>query len=206
MVEPTAVRGRPRNRAIIGAVLDAALVELGAKGYSGFSLSAVAAAAGTTRPAIYRRWPDKDALIVDAVAHLADAESPECSGDPFDDLVAELENFRHCITVAGALPLAGLMLTDGLEPAVRRTYLDRIVAPRRGRIRAILERAVADGRLDADADLDIASTFLTGSWYAHGVAGRRPPKDWASRTAALVWRACGGEPGDRRRPPSSLRR
>lgn len=191
---PPPARGRPRDRAIAEAVLEAALAELGAKGYAGFSISAVAEAAGTTRPAVYRRWPDKDALIVDAVAHLADTEPPAVTGTPFGDLVAELENFRHCITAAGALPVAGLMLTDGLDPEVRRTYLDRIVAPRRGRIRAILEQALADGDLAADADLDLATTMLTGSWYALGVAGRRPPADWARRVTTLVWRACGGRP------------
>lgn len=186
-------RGRPRDQAIAEAVLESALAELGAKGYAGFSITAVAEAAGTTRPAVYRRWPDKDALVVDAIAHLADTAPPESSGAPFQDLVAELENFRHCITVAGALPVAGLMLTDGLDATVRRVYLDRVVTPRRSRIRAILDRALADGDLDADADLDLATTCLTGSWYAHGVAGRRPPSDWAPRVAALVWRSCGGQ-------------
>ena len=187
-------RGRPRNRSIAQAVLEAALAELGAKGYAGFSITAVAETAGTTRPAIYRRWPDKDALIVDSVAHLADTAPPASTDTPLGDLVAELENFRDCITAAGALPLAGLMLTDGLDPEVRRTYLDRIVAPRRSRIRAILDRALTDGDLDADADLDLATTMLTGSWYALGVAGRQPPADWSRRITALVWRSCGGSP------------
>lgn len=191
-------RGRPRNTAIEGAVLDAALTELGTKGYAGFSLAAVAAAAGTTRPAIYRRWPDKDALLVDAVARLADTAAPPLTGDALIDLVAELENFRHCITIAGALPLAGLMLSDGLDPDVREVYLQRIVAPRRARIRALLDGAVGSGLLASDADLDVATTMLTGSWYAHGVAGRRPPRDWAARTAELVWRACGGRVPARR--------
>lgn len=175
-------------------MLDAAIAELGAKGYTGFSLTAVAEAAGTTRPAVYRRWKDKTALIVDAVARLADAEAPRATGAPYDDLVAELENFRHCISEAGSLPLAGLMLTDDIEPSVRATYLERIVAPRRARIRASLEAAVAGGELATDADLDVAATFLTGSWYAYRIADRQPPDDWAVRVAGLVWKACGGSP------------
>ncbi len=188
--DPT--RGRPRDDEIGPCVLDAALAELGTKGYSGFSLTAVAEAAGTTRPAVYRRWTDKNSLIVDAVAHLADTVPPETIGVPHADLVAELENFRNCINEAGALPLAGLMLSDGLEPAVRAVYLDRLVDPRRSRIRAILDAAVAAGELTPDADLDVATTFLSGSWYAYGVADRQPPDDWAERVADLVWLACGG--------------
>jgi hypothetical protein len=67
------------------------------------------------------------------------------------------------------------------------------VAPRRTRIRACLDAAVEQGQLDAGADLLVASSFLTGSWYALSLAGTAPPADWAMRVASLVWRSCGGE-------------
>ena len=184
--------GRPRDAAIDAGVLDAALAELAAKGYAGFSLAAVAEAAGTTRPAVYRRWKDKAALVVDAVARLAADDAPPVTGRPFDDLVAELEHFRRCITEAASLPVAGLMLSDDVDPAVRAVYTERIVTPRRARLRAVLAAGVAAGELAADADLEMAGSLLTGSWYAFAVAGRPAPSDWAPRVARLVWRACGG--------------
>ncbi len=173
-------------------MLDATLHRLARDGFAGLSLACVAADAGTSRPAIYRRWPDKESLVVDAIARLAQADPPGSGGNPFDDLVAELEHFRHCITEAAALPIAGLMLGDGVAETLRTKYHDQVVVPRRTRIGACLQRAIDDGSIDADADLLIASTFLTGSWYALALAGTTPPDDWASRTAALVWRACGG--------------
>lgn len=184
--------GRPRDASIDDAVLDATLHRLARDGFAGLSLACVAAEAGTSRPAIYRRWPDKESLAVDAIARLARSDPPQTGADPFDDLVAELEHFRHCITVAAALPIAGLMLGDGVDEALRAKYHELIVAPRRARIGACLRRGVDDGSLDADADLLIAATFLTGSWYALALAGSKPPRDWARRTATLVWRACGG--------------
>jgi AcrR family transcriptional regulator len=192
--------GRPRDAAIDGAVLDATLHQLARDGFSALSLASVAAAAGTSRPAIYRRWPDKESLVVDAIARLAQVAPPELEGDPFDDLVSELEHFRHCITEAAALPLAGLMLGDGVNETLRDRYHDLVVVPRRTRIRSCLQRAIDDGTLNRDADLAIAGTFLTGSWYALALARVPPPDDWALRTATLVWRACGGEP-ERRMPP-----
>lgn len=186
--------GRPRNPAIGDAVLDATLHQLARDGFAALSLSSVAAEAGTSRPAIYRRWPDKESLVVDALARLAQAAPPEVSGDPFADLVGELEHFRHCIDEAAALPVAGLMLGDGINETLRARYHDLIVVPRRTRLRRCLQRAVDDGSLDADADLAIAGTFLTGSWYALALARVDPPADWARRTATLVWRACGGDP------------
>jgi len=88
------------------------------------------------------------------------------------------------------------MLGDDVNEALRVKYHDLVVAPRRTRIRACLQRAIADGSLDVDADVVIASTFLTGSWYALALAGASPPDDWARRTATLVWRACGGDRPD----------
>lgn len=186
--------GRPRDAAIDEAVLDETLRQLARDGFAGLSLASVAAAAGTSRPAIYRRWPDKEALVVDAIVRLAQVDAPRPAGTPFDDLVAELEHFRHCITLAASLPVAGLMLGDGVDPAVRARYRQAVVAPRRARVNACLRAAVGSGELDPDADVQIASTFLTGSWYAMALAGVTPPRDWARRTAALVWRACGGTP------------
>ena len=190
--DPRAVAGRPRDASIDDAVLDATLRRLARDGFAGLSIASVAADAGTSRPAIYRRWPDKESLVIDAVVRLAAVDPPLTTGAPFDDLVAELEHFRHCISDAAALPLAGLMLGDDVNPAVRAKYLDLVVSPRRARIRACLQRAIDGGELDADADIAIAGTFLTGSWYALALAGTRPPADWARRTANLVWHACGG--------------
>lgn len=191
---PSTPRGRPRDPAIDSGVLDAALVELATKGYAAFSMAAVAEAARTTRPAIYRRWSDKAALVVDAVAHLAEAAPPPVTGDPFPDLVAELDNFAHCIMAAGAEPLAGLMLGDEVDHAVRTAYLERLVAPRRARLLSILTCAIERGELDPGADLDVAGSFLTGSWYAFRIADRDIPQDWAQRVAALVWASCATAP------------
>ena len=183
---------RPRDTAIDAAVLDATLRALTREGYAGLSLTAVAADAGTTRPALYRRWPGKEALVVDAVAHLAAVDPPPRTGEPYADLVAELEHFRHCICDAGALPLAGLMLGDSVDAEVRRRYQELVVAPRRARLRELLGVAHEQGLLDRDADLAMAGTLLTGSWYALALAEVEPPPDWAERVARLVWRACGG--------------
>lgn len=184
--------GRPRDDAIDHAVLATTRRHLAAFGFAALSVAAVASEAGTTRPAIYRRWPTKSDLAVAAVADLAEAEPPRPTGVPFADLVAELEHFRHCISDANSLALAGMVLSDGVDPSVQRTYREHLVVPRRARLRACMEAGVAQGQLDTDADVDVAGSLMTGSWYAFALAGRTPPPDWAPRVASLVWRSCGG--------------
>lgn len=165
---------------------------LATAGYEAMSLAAVAQEAGTTRQAVYRRWPGKASLAEAAVLAAADARTNAPSADPLDDLVAELADFQQGVSIPGRLSLAGTMLQDSTAPELLARYRARVVTPRRRRLRAILEHARVLGLVDADADLDIAITLCTGSWYARALAGDQPPPDWPARTAALVWRAVGG--------------
>lgn len=158
------------------------------------SLAAVAEEAGTTRQALYRRWPAKADLAAAAIAQLSDDGTAASSDDPFGDLVAELSDFQQGVSRRGRLSLVGTMLQDTTDPDVLRRYRAQVIAPRRGRIRAILETAVRLGLADADADLEVAITMCTGSWYGRALAGAPVPDGWPERTAALVWRAIGGRP------------
>ena len=66
-----AVRRRPGGRTarVTRAILDAAVEEVMAAGYDGFTFDGVAERAGVHRTSVYRRWPDKTALLVDALRH-----------------------------------------------------------------------------------------------------------------------------------------
>jgi AcrR family transcriptional regulator len=196
MKSPTSVgeapRGRSRDPAIDARVLAAAYRQLSSSGFEAMSLTAVAQDAGTTRQALYRRWPDKASLAAAALAAAADAQPGAGSADPLADLVAELTDFQRGVSRPGRMSLVGTMLQDGTAPALMARYRQQVIAPRRLRLRAILERARLLGLIDADADLQVAVTMCTGSWYARALAGDPPPPDWPNRIAALVWRSVGG--------------
>lgn len=198
--EATPGLGRPRDSGIDEAVLTSARQLIASRGLAALSIAAVADHAGTTRQAVYRRWTSKLELAVAAVADLAEVAPPDPTDDPFADLVAELEHFRHCITDAEALALAGLMLQDGVDESFRAAYREHLVRPRRARLRACLQRGIEAGLLDENADLAVAGSVMTGSWYAFAISGAPVPDDWARRTATLVWRACAAKgAGDRDR-------
>jgi AcrR family transcriptional regulator len=185
--------GRARDASIDDRVLAAAARQLAVSGYEALSVAAVAEEAGTTRQALYRRWPGKAELAAAALTGVADRSPATETADPFADLVAELADFRRGVSRAGRLSLVGTMLQDSVDPDVRARYQARVIAPRRRRLRSILERAQQQELVDADADLEIAITMATGSWYARALAGDPPPRNWPRRTALLLWRAVGGE-------------
>lgn len=165
--------------------------QLAQRGYDALSVAAVAAAAETTRQAVYRRWPTKADLATAAVADLSRAEERTPADDPEADLVRELEAFRAGISRPDGLSMVGTMLQSSTDPELVRYFRERIISPRRTRLRAILERAVVDRPTDP-VDLDVAVSTLTGSWYAHALAGDPPPPDWATRLARHTLTALAG--------------
>jgi AcrR family transcriptional regulator len=174
-------------------------------GFGAMSLAAIAEEARTTRQALYRRWPSKESLAADALNAIADAAPAKASADPLADLIAELTDFQRGVSRPGRISLVGTMLQESTAPDVLRRYRARIVAPRRRRIRAILECAQQVGLIDDHADLEVAVTLATGSWYARALAGSPPPPRWPARTAALVWQAVGGTVPREPEPSSNQR-
>jgi len=184
--------GRPRDPGIDAAVLAAARRHLATHGYEAMSVVAVADEAGTTRQALYRRWPTKADLATAAIASMSQAADRPDTDDPYADLVAELAAFHAGVTRPNGLSMVGSMLQDGTDAELRDLYRVRVVAPRRRRLRHILQRAAAVGLLAPDADVDHAVAACTGILYALHLAGRRIPRNWPERTAAFVWRGLGG--------------
>lgn len=184
--------GRPRDSSIDERVLAVAATHLARSGYDAMSVVTVADEAGTTRQAVYRRWPSKADLATAAIASLAEAGRPAATGDPYEDLVAELRSFQRGVSRPDGVSMVGTMLNAGTDPELVRLYRERIVAPRRTALRRILERARVEGRIDEHADVATAVAMLTGSWYARALAGEAVPRSWARRTAILAWRGLGG--------------
>jgi AcrR family transcriptional regulator len=184
--------GRPRDASIDDAALRAAREQLAASGYDAMSVVAVADAAGTTRQAIYRRWPSKADLATAAIASLSTADARVATDDPYADLVAELSAFRDGVARPNGIGMVGAMLQDATDPELVALYRERIVAPRRARLRQILDRAVDAGLAAADADVEYAVAACTGLYYGLHLAGSRISRDWPERTAALIWASIGG--------------
>jgi AcrR family transcriptional regulator len=184
--------GRPRDQGIDDTVLEVARRHLAANGLSGLSITAVAEEAGTTRPAIYRRWATKREIAEAAILSLEEPAPPAPSGHPVTDLINDLDQLQQFANSTSATALAGVMLTTEADPHLRALFREHVVMPRRRRIRGHLHAGVEASHLAPDADIDIAHSLPSGSWLAHALAGHGLPEDWPRRMAALVWRACGG--------------
>jgi AcrR family transcriptional regulator len=116
------IRRRRRGPALEEALLEAAWDELHAAGYASFTIDAVARRAGTSRPVLYRRWPNRAQLVLAAIrAHvpsLRPADFPD-TGQLRGDLIAELRVMRDRYYSVGPEIMNGLASElDHLPPDV----------------------------------------------------------------------------------------
>ncbi|CAM4237805.1 TetR/AcrR family transcriptional regulator [Kibdelosporangium persicum] len=149
------------------AVLDAADDLLVERGFAGVTIEGVAARAGVAKQTIYRWWPSKVDILLDAfVGDMNEELTPPDLGSLADDLTTYLPMLAAFLTETdqGAVfrALAGQAQHD---PAVAVRFRDECVVPLRARDRLLLERAVERGELDGDLDVEVAIDRLLGPLY-----------------------------------------
>ncbi|MFI1460761.1 TetR-like C-terminal domain-containing protein [Nocardia carnea] len=119
--------GRPRDGRIDAAIITATRELLLQTGYPALSLSAIAARAGTTTAAIYRRWSGKAQLVHEAVLSAETIPTPDGSGDVRRDIRALVETVRAMFDRPEVrLALPGLIADTVAAPEVHRMMIDRL--------------------------------------------------------------------------------
>jgi AcrR family transcriptional regulator len=156
--------GRPRSEAAEHAIIDATLDLFAAEGVEGVCVEAVAAKAGVGKATIYRRWPGKEELLIDALASLK-AEYPELKGVSVrEDLIAIAEVIVSDAEDPRRSQQISLWMSEGHKyPKLMSRFKETVVEPRRNVIRAVLRRGVDTGVIRADADTELAMFMLTGA-------------------------------------------
>jgi len=166
--------GRPRSARVDEAIVEA-VFELLSAGQSAdaISIEAVAAKAGVGKATIYRRWPNKEALLIDAVTMMK-GPLPELTGasvrDDLVTLIASMRNKRmeHYGKVTACL-LPELVKSEEMH----RVY-QGVIEPRRTVMRSVLRRGIELGELRADLDIELTLLMLSGPTLAQNMLNWNP--------------------------------
>ncbi len=157
----SASAGRPRSEVAHQAILDATLELLSEVGFSALTVEGVAGRAGVGKATIYRRWPSKLPLVVDAFGQLPafeDADTGSLEGDLKAMLRQYLENF---LTTPLATVYPSLAAERSHNPELGQ-LMDPLLKGRRRPLDAAFRRGLERGELARNVDIEMASDLIVG--------------------------------------------
>ncbi|MFG2054269.1 TetR/AcrR family transcriptional regulator [Micromonospora sp. NPDC048930] len=154
-----------RNEASRRAILDAALQLCAEIGYSRLTIEAIAARAGVSKKTIYRWWPSKGAVVLEAVDDAATVADYPDTGNLATDLHKQLTAVIELLTPPGNSAVTGLIAEALHDNELAHGLRERLIQPRITAFRERMRKAQRDGQLAADADLDVALDLIYGPVY-----------------------------------------
>src|SRR4051812_29218984 len=166
------VETRRRGDALLGAIHSAVLDELADNGYAGLSIERVADRARTGKASIYRRWPTRMELVLDALDRtLPDPEQVVLHDDLRSDLLAVLHRIATVMSSRSG-GAARACLGPGVDPELSDAIRSRLLAPRRAALLEVLRRAAGRGEVRRDAVTErmaeLGPTLLHGELLHRG--------------------------------------
>jgi AcrR family transcriptional regulator len=169
--------GRPRDPQIDAAALDATLSVLDDLGYGRLTLEEVAHRAGTTKPAIYRRWAGRPRLVLAALGlRLGELRAPD-TGCTLCDLDESLKVFVAAFRRLPPGVIGPLFAECAADPELRAMFLGTLFDPPRAAVAQTLDRAQARGDLCPDVDRALILDLLASLIHYRLLFGHAPTSD-----------------------------
>jgi AcrR family transcriptional regulator len=171
----TPTRGRPRSEASRGAIIAAATDLLRTIGLGRMTIEAVAAASGVGKATIYRWWPSKGTLALDA--YLEDMRTKVVApdtGDGWEDFRRHTRAVIDFYAGEEGRIFAQLMAEAQSDPLLAQAFRERFLSQRRATVTTIWQRGVARGEFRDDVDADVAMDMIFAPVIYRLLAGHAP--------------------------------
>lgn len=171
--------GRPRSERARQAVLAAARDLLTDKGLPGLTVDDIAAHAGVSKATIYRWWPSKAAVLMDAFADAVSAKMDFPSdGDALTRLRTQLARVARLMNEPPARrPFVALIAASQHDPELAAALRDRFVATRRAAAHELITSAVEAGQFASVLDVEALIDMLYGALYYRLLVSGAPLSD-----------------------------
>ncbi|HEX4164150.1 MAG TPA: TetR/AcrR family transcriptional regulator [Bryobacteraceae bacterium] len=165
-------RGRPRDEEARARILDATLQVLENTCFPNATVDAIAERAGVSKATIYRWWPNKAAVFIEALREATAQELPfPDTGDLEQDVNLQLQNFVKLLTGPRGRTFKAFIAAAQSDPEVAEAYRELWIKPRRVLTRERLKRHQRAGRMVGNVDLEALLDVLYGGFYFRLMAG-----------------------------------
>ena len=164
--------GRPRNQDANEAILRATLRLVSAKGFRAVTMDQIAETAGVGKMTVYRRWPNKAALVMDALLVLIGPETafPQAAR-ALDRLRRQLDLQAKFFRSESGTLIRSLLAEAQSDEVLAKAFRERWLRPRRDGVIEILKQAIAEGDVRDGIDLEVATDQLYGPIYYRMLLG-----------------------------------
>jgi AcrR family transcriptional regulator len=188
--KPERGRGRPRDEDARKRILRAALDLMNETGFAQVTAEAIAERAGTGKATVYRWWPNKAAVVIEAFREAITPELPlKDTGSLHNDLTAQARTFARVLSGPGGRMLRSFIVAARSDPDVAAAYRSIWSEPRRAEAREMLRRKQATGQMRNDIDVDLVLDSLYGPLYYRFLVKNEPPsQQYAEAVAKFVIR------------------
>jgi AcrR family transcriptional regulator len=158
--------GRPRSEQARRAILRSTMKLLRRSTFPELTIEAIAADAKVSKATVYRWWPNKGALVVDAFASSAEDKLhfPN-TGSVYRDMSLQMSQFLAILRSQRGRIVAALLGGGQSDPELLSAFRERFLRPRREEAYKTLRRAIERGELPQDLDLDLVLDILYGAVY-----------------------------------------
>jgi AcrR family transcriptional regulator len=182
-------RGRPRCEDTRTRILQAGLELLEQFSFAEITADAIAERAGASKATIYRWWPNKDAVLVEAFRETVAQELPfPDTGDLREDIRVQLENFIQMLSGRRGRIFRAFVAAAQSDPEVAETFQRVWREPRCRTSMAVMERHRGK-QMREDADLEMALDALYGPLYYRVLTGNRKFREgYADALAEIVFK------------------
>jgi AcrR family transcriptional regulator len=173
--------GRPRSEESRSAVLRATSELLHELGLRAMTTDEIASRSGASKATIYKWWPNKYAVAIDAFLSELMADSPDPdTGSARDDLAAVMRGLMHFYTGPSGQVFAQLVGEAQSDPSIQMQLRATLVDSRRELFRAIVDRGVTRGELRDDVDPEAAIDVVIGGALYRLLMGHGPLTETAA--------------------------
>lgn len=183
--------GRPLDPSRDAAILQAALDGLAELGYDRLSMDEIAARAHAGKGALYRRWPSKAALVVDAIVAWREARAPIHAPDTgslrgdFEAMIEAVPEFDEAAKQQIAV-FHGLATAASRDPELKAAISAQVLGRPRRLLAEVLQRAVARGEIPADRDLELIPDIIIGLNLVRVMMGEFPDRAYVERVLRTI--------------------
>jgi AcrR family transcriptional regulator len=173
-------------------ILKAALDLMDESAFAQVTVEAIAGRAAASKATVYRWWPNKAALAIEAFREAVAPELPlRDTGSLRKDLTTQVQNFARVLSGKGGKMLRSFLVAARCDPDVAEAYRSIWSDPLRAEAKQMLRQKQANGQLRKDADLDLVLDSLYGPlYYRFLVKNELPSQKYAESLAALVIEGC----------------